>query len=270
MRMSNKAIDIVKTLALIRDELKLGSLDDVRLLLKSLWEGWFRHPDFDNYYDWVVTKWNLPATMDILSPLCMAKYSHPEGIRGSTSYDIGTPKSLLIPHELAWARRTLGELVGLEPLSPKIRLDPLVCIRRCYVSASPLRGGNGYECRIVLKALLPKKLHRWINAARKAKRRPKYVFLLNLSPEFHRIALQEPERWREVRKKKSLQPPRFAAMTKGELFVQELPLDVRQQLERYMSVRNFWLAATGAVASVDVGLMVTHQTDFLESFTNEE
>lgn len=234
-------------------------LPDVLDLMAKLWTAWKAHPDYENYYKWA-KEWGMNVPTTTLYPVCVAVFKHEEGIRGDTSYMIGTPVEMLRPNNLDWAESTLGEFRGLAPLPSDIRLEPQSVIRNSYIANSPMRGGNAYECRIVLKVLLPAKLHKWVNLARKTNSQPKWKLLPVPPPG-------------QDRKDRSWWPAWYKDNTKAELFLRGyeqvaapalcLPPEVRPAIEHYMTLEDFWNAATGRMKSTDVSLHVTHQMDLL-------
>lgn len=195
---------------------------EVPAFLARLWEGWERHPAYRGWYEPGET-----PRVDIYNPVAVAVFEHEHG----RSYIISDLQDLIAG--LKWGGRNLGEFVGIEPIPPDFPVS------RWYTlvwGQSPRGRGNAYLCRQALKKHLPPHLHRWVNRARWCNAHPKTVLL---------------------------EPGEQTSKTKMELFVERLlPPDARDEIARYIDLRDFWRAATGRVPAEEVpGLFKVRQLE---------
>ncbi len=141
---------------------------------------------------------------------------------------------------------------------------------------------------MMLKRLLPSRLHRWLSWARWAtgSRFPKYELLGGLAVAA--LGLENRRALIAWMKDRSNWPDWYAEHTKGELMTlgselmpdgywqrlldsdgrtdivggnKVLPPEVLSQIRAYMAPMDFWRAATGRVKSTEVANLVTHQLE---------
>jgi hypothetical protein len=224
--------------------------NEFKFLLKDLWDAWLAHPYFDEYYESDSAGW---APKDnLINPLCMGVYSHEEGLRGDTSYIISSLSQVVRLACKEKVSKMLGKFQGVQPIWPDLRLSWHIKYRWAMISNSPLGSGNGYECReLLLKQLLPKKLHRAIRMARKQNRAPKWHYLPNVLDDLG----QDPVLMdiHAMARDRSLQPDEYRGTAKGRLFIKYTLTEAeRYWLSFYFEdLYDFWRIANGSIKSIE-------------------
>jgi hypothetical protein len=229
--------------------------EQVPALLQELWAAWEAHPFFEEYYagGWSGKLDAGPIEPRLYAPVALAVFTHEVGLRGHPeSYVVSTLPDLIA--SIRWGERTLGDFAGVIPVPDDFPSDLIGSCRQVVISHSPKGAGNAYECRMELKRLLPRKLHRWIVLARRVNSKPKWQFLPMPPPGVGR-------------EDKSWWPDWYKDNTKGQLFLyhdapyRSLTDEARAQIRDYTSLESFWKAATGRVRAVEVRDLVTHQLE---------
>ena len=258
----SEELKLTRLIARIMDVLKLECPNELRDLLKDLWDHWSAHPFFEEYY--TEDRFGYAPRMHIFEPLCLATYKHERGVRGDTSWSVGGLTEVLAPATLKWAGRTLGEFVGVEPVGDWVVMSNPIKYRMAMISNSPLAGGNAYECRMVLKGMLPRKLHPLVGKARRANSKPKYLYLGNVLAEAGVEGAEIERQHKLMRRKPSVQPVAYRSRSKGDLFlIYGLTDKERAGLSPYfVDLLDFWRVATGDVKSIDASQYVNQQLSF--------
>ncbi|MBU0493916.1 MAG: hypothetical protein KKB13_18870 [Chloroflexi bacterium] len=256
-------VSVVATLGWTADR---GS---ILLWLEQLWAAWQAHPDYEWYYQRDGYGFQIPLVWH--SPVAVMRFTHDLGIRGNWSALIAPLPDLLASR--AWGERTLGVLAGVAPITPDLSVNR---VRIAVLQGSPKGGGNAVECRMVLKQLLPRKLHRLVSKARGTVRHPKWRYLPLELVAPAPIGLPREAREQLVRTP-ALQPAWYRDHTKAELFAWGADLiphetndqyylthEERQALAPYVDPLRFYQIATGQVRSIEVIGLVRHQRDMFD------
>jgi len=231
--------------------------NDFRLFLKDLWDAWMEHPYFDEYYE--VDEFGYAPADRMIDPICMGIYKHPLGLRGDTSYTVAELTQVCQLSFKNSVTRMLGEFVGVQPIEPWVPLSRPIRFRWGMIANSPLRGGSAYECRVLLKGILPKEVRKVVGRARKWASKPKHRLLDEV---LHELGLDLPlVEIGNMKRKPSLQPPEYRYRTKGELFMQyKVTARERSVLAGYFNdIMDFWRIATGEVPSIEAEKYINQQ-----------
>lgn len=228
--------------------------ESVSALLKKLWTAWETHPFFEEYYagGWTGKLDVGPLDPNLYDPMALAVFTHEIGLRGHPeSYIVDTLRGLIA--SIGWGERTLGDFGGIIPMPDDFPSDYIGSCRQVVISHSPKGSGNAYECRLELRRLLPRRLHHWITAARRANARPKWRFL----PLMSGVERRDRSQW----------PAWYKDNTKAQLFLyhadpyRSLTDQARAQIKDYMPLESFWKAATGRVRALKVKDLVMRQLE---------
>jgi hypothetical protein len=221
--------------------LSMRELEDTWI---DCWLAWERHPQFTG----VKPK---TAVEFWLEPYMVGVYEHVPGRGGITeSYIYGAPQTLAGSHD--WALKTFAaQFKEIVPIEPWMDIHTG---RISFLSNSYNGAGGASECRMRLKSLLPKPIHRLIHRARKANRAPKWSLVRGLVGGDEWVSLNGSE---VGLGKGKYDYGRFSTVSKRDMFLHYmLAAEHRAVIRQYMSLEDFWLAATGRVHPDDIYSMV--------------
>lgn len=220
---------------------KIGAATELTRIIHDVYHpAWKAHPD---YYS---TDFSQPY-----NPTVIAVYEH-EAFKGHTeSYMIAGLSDLLAPAQMEWGKRTLGTFRCIRPIRADI---PVHRYRISYLSWSIKGSGRAFRCRQELKSLLPTKYHPLVSLARKAARAPKHFHLSQWMKDHQGEHIDLRNRsilpdWYNRKTRQEMNRERFIEMAGGRL----------GGLSRYITLENFWAAATGQCHPDEVQTLITHQ-----------
>ena len=246
---SEPIVGDLRTLIAVMDVVGLKG-NEFRDFLKGLWDAWFEHPYFDEYY--AMDEFGYAPGDALIDPMCMGVYKHPKGLRGDTSYTIA---ELTQVAQLSFKEKIsgmLGQFVGVQPIEAWVPLARPIRYRWGMIANSPLKG------------MLPREVRTVISKARAwgSDRKPKWHFLndvlMELGQEFTLDDI------RAMKRKPSLQPAEYRGVTKGELFLKyRVTPRERSVLAGYFEdLMDFWRIATGQVKSIEAENYINRQLTF--------
>jgi hypothetical protein len=214
-----------------------------RKIEDTYWPAWLEHPDY--HPSEFADPWN---------PTAVAVYQH-ENFQGhDESYMIAGISDLLAPAQMKWGRRTLGTFSCIRPILDEIPVHPT---RISYISFSLKGSGRAYRCRMELKRLLPSKYRPLISKARQCARTPKSAYLSEW------LLNERAGQAVNLRDRTSL-PAWYTQTTRDALnyrkFLDQCGDQIRG-IETYITMDNFWMAATGKCHPDEVPGLVTHQIE---------
>lgn len=153
---------------------------------------------------------------------------------------------------MRWGTRTLGEYGWIQPVEDWMPVHPF---QLTAISWSLKGSGTAARARMKLREVPPRKLGPAITMARRIEGRPKTWFL----PRQPGVNNRDPKTW----------PDWYRSRTKGQLFIeQSLTEEQRLLILKYMTLENFWRAATGRVHPEEVINLVRHQPSLLSDWEN--
>lgn len=213
---------------------------EVPVLLVTWWQAWESHEVFEWYYGAGERQFRL------WNPVVMAAFRHEPGAGGRTlSYVVGNVQDCVT--SIDWGERSYGgKFYAMLPIRAGIypSRTNIMALSFSYHGA-----GGAWRARMMLKALLPPTLHRYVSLARKFNSRPKR----------HMVPISEEE---AQTKPASWLPPAYRRLSKAELFFQEIVADEDKALLRdYIEPVVFWKCATGRVNPEEVADHIIHQPD---------
>lgn len=254
-----KAIIARLRLSLYMPNLTMRQIEDLMCDINIQWE---KHPQYENYrkfYGWDKRPPH-PAEDFWSNSVCLGVFEHEPGKEGRTeSFIVCSPPSVF--GQIKWARRTWdAEFKCLRPL-PIDYFLPFYS-RIGWISNSYKGAGGAAENRHRLKQLLPKEIKPWIANARRLNKRKKKWMVEQLvgkeefekwnppfvgdpnAPDIEGVHHQRTKTARYSRKWKY--PPPYDKRTKREIFLyEEMPSEIRQLIQQYMSLEDFFDHATG-------------------------
>lgn len=223
---------------------RIGVAADIaRLIEDTYWPAWVEHPDF-----------HPSEFSDPWNPTAVAVYRHEEFQGHDESYMIAGINDLLAPAQITWGRRTLGDFLCIRPILDEIPVHPT---RIGFISFSLKGSGRAYRCRMELKRLLPARYRPLISKARQCARMRKLAYLSEW------LLRERAGQAVNLRDRTSL-PLWYTETTRDALNFQRFLDHCGSQLkgmEVYITVENFWIAATGKCHPDEVRKMVTHQIE---------
>ena len=246
------------------------SMRDTEDFIIDCWLSWEQHCDFQE------PDKSRPGWL-FSDVVLMSVFSHPPGSYDHTeSYVIGTLNTICshmrwctnkwkaqfvrvqpiveeipIPAAMNWMRRfeprEYRQVMAIDPeamMYQKVYLDPYRIAMLPYSYAGQ---GAAMTARLRLKALLPRRLRKWVSKARSGNAKPKWFYFT--VPEIQTWSTHKGAR-RTIK-----YPPEARAQAKWQLWFDKfMPHETQLDMAQHIELEDFWNCATGRTHPNDVEL----------------
>lgn len=213
---------------------------DIPAWLVVCWRAWTAHRDY------------APPSKhgSIYNPKVVGVFEHDVEKDGpgdeAESYIISGLMDVL--SAVSWGEKSLGPFKEIIPIWQDCPTDPQ---RQLVWSFSWKGAGGASRCRMRLKALLPRRLQRYVSKARTANRRPKHHYLVHVLTDLGYAKAEIDEligsnKMYQMKLDRNVQPAEYRDRTKAEFFLQfDIEPEDLHLLQTIIDPMDFWRAATG-------------------------